>query len=74
MRLENIQAMRLSNITGSVELTREEELRLQEEFIAKRGVKRVPPVENDQDFERLHRIEDFKRELKERYSRPENMN
>lgn len=49
------------------ELSRQEELRLQEEFIARNGVKRLAPITKESDLERWHRINDLKRELREKY-------
>jgi hypothetical protein len=49
------------------ERSRQEELRLQEEFIARNGVKRLAPITKESDLERWHRINDLKRELREKY-------
>ena len=56
------------------DLSRDEELKFQKEFIAKNGVKRLPTVGGKRAFERLLRIADFKRELREKYRRQDEMN
>ena len=75
MKRESNQAKRLLTIdevrSRSVELSRAEEIKLQEEFIARGGLKRLPQFKKDADFERWQRIADFKRELQEKYKRPE---
>ena len=52
-------------------LTRQEELKMQEEFIARNGVGKMPAVAKETDFERLQRIREFKQELQEKYKKPE---
>jgi len=54
----------------NADLSRKEELRLQEEFIARNGVKRLEPITKESDLERWHRIADLKRELREKYKKP----
>jgi hypothetical protein len=75
MKRESNQAKRLLTIdevrSRSVELSRAEEIKLQEEFIARGGLKQLPQFKKDADFERWQRIADFKRELQEKYKRPE---
>jgi len=66
-------AERLQSIDSDhsgAELSRQEELRLQEEFIARNGVKRLAPITKESDLERWHRIDDLKRELREKYKKP----
>jgi hypothetical protein len=74
MKRENRRDLRLLTIDAArpfAELRRDEEIKLQEEWIARNGVKRLPPVSTEAAFERWQRIADFRRELREKYKRPE---
>ena len=61
--IEGLLAVKKSD-RDSKRLGREEELKMQEEFIARKGVTRLPSVD-EFDYERLQRTERFKRMLRE---------
>lgn len=56
--------------SNSIKMSREEELKMQKEFIARKGVTRLASIEQ-LDCERLQRVAGFKRELRERFKKPD---